>query len=311
MRADLRRDEEADAAIRAMVERNPESALAYIDRWRYAQEFAPPGDPGDIRRALELGPDDPEVRLAAAIASEQGQDPAAARVQWEKGWALDPGNASLAVGLARLEVREGHLDRAEAVLRRADRVHSSLDLAFELAEVLIFQGKIEGDDQAEGYIARLRDAGFGETLVRFLEAEVLVQKQRWAEAIARIEKDRAVLRSFPRLAVRLDLMLADGYGRMGADELRLDALRRAADRRSRAGIRPHRAGPGAVRFRPGGPRHRHRRNGGGPQPGAAARPHPVAHREDQPPARGSPRLARGGIATAGGRAGAARAPRGR
>ena len=65
--------------------------------------------------------------------------------------------------------------------------------------------------------------------MRFLEAELLVQKQRWAEAIARIERDRAVLRSFPRLAARLDLMLADGYGRMGADELRLDALRRAAE----------------------------------------------------------------------------------
>ena len=76
LRVDLRRDEEADAAIRAMVERNPESALAYIGRWRYAQEFAPPGDPGDVRRALELGPDNPEVRIAAAIASEQGQDPA-------------------------------------------------------------------------------------------------------------------------------------------------------------------------------------------------------------------------------------------
>ena len=192
-----------------MVERNPESSLAYIERWRYAQEFATPGDPDDVRRALELAPDDPEVRLAAAIASEQGQDPAAARAHWEKGWALDPGNASLAVGLARLEVREGHLDRAEAVLRRAYRAKASVDLAFELAEVLIFQGKIEGDDQAEGYIARLRDAGFGETLVRFLEAEVLVQKQSWAEAIDRIERDRAVLRSFPRLAARLDLMLAD------------------------------------------------------------------------------------------------------
>ena len=131
-------------------------------------------------------------------------------------------------------------------------VKASVDLAFELAEVLIFQGKIEGDDQAEGYIARLRAAGFGETLVRFLEAEILVQRQRWAEAIARIERDRAVLRSFPRLAARLDLMLADCYGRMGADELRLDALRRAAEG-DQGGTRPRRARPGAGAVRPARP----------------------------------------------------------
>ena len=65
--------------------------------------------------------------------------------------------------------------------------------------------------------------------MRFLEAEILLQNQNWAAAIARMETDRAVLRSFPRLSSRLDLMLADCYGRMGADELRLDALRRAAE----------------------------------------------------------------------------------
>ena len=67
-----------------------------------AQEF--PGGPGlhlplavrpgvlrrrphaaDIQRALKLAPDDPEVLLTAAIASEQKQDAAAARRYWEKG----------------------------------------------------------------------------------------------------------------------------------------------------------------------------------------------------------------------------------
>src|SRR6202042_954706 len=75
----------------------------------------------------------------------------------------------------------------------------------------------------------LRSAGFGETLVRFLEVEILVQEQNWAKAIDLMERERALLRSFPRLSSRLDLMLADCYGRMGADELRLEALRRAAD----------------------------------------------------------------------------------
>ena len=175
LRVDLRRDEDADAAIRAMVERNPESALAYIDRWRYAG-VRTAGRPGRHPEGPGAGPRGPRGaarrrhRQRAGTGSGRGASPLG------EGLGLDPGNAALAVGLARLEVREGHLDRAEAVLRRADRVNASVDLAFELAEVLIFQGKIEGDDQAEGYLARLRDAGFGETLVRFLEAEILVQE---------------------------------------------------------------------------------------------------------------------------------------
>src|SRR5262249_30143374 len=61
LRVDLRRDVDADAAIQAMIKGNPWSALAHVGRWRYAQEFAPPGDPADVRRALELAPEDPEV----------------------------------------------------------------------------------------------------------------------------------------------------------------------------------------------------------------------------------------------------------
>ncbi len=107
LRSDLRQAEGADEEIQEMVERNPKSARAAIERWRYARDFAAPGDPADIARALELAPEDVEVRLAAALAAEQGPDPAAARVHWEKGWGLDPGNMALALGLARLEAPRG------------------------------------------------------------------------------------------------------------------------------------------------------------------------------------------------------------
>ena len=133
------------------------------------------------------------------------------------------------MALAQLETRDGHLDRAESVLRQADQANPSLDMAFELAETLIAQNKIDGKDQAAGYIARLRDAGLGETLVRYLEAQILYQRKQWAEAIPQIEAARTVLRSVPRLAAPLNLMLVECYSRVGADEQRLDALRQAAE----------------------------------------------------------------------------------
>lgn len=227
LRSDRRRPEEGDEEIQRMVERNPKSAGAYLERWRYMREFAARGDPGDLARALELAPDDAEVRLAAAIAAEQGTDQAAARVHWERGWRVAPGHVALAVGLARLEAREGHLDRAEAVLRQAERVTPSAELTFELAEILILRDRIDGDGQARVAMARLDAAGFGETLVPFLEAEILVRHKRWREAADQLEQYRPAWRDSPRLAARAELMLADCHGRLGDEARRLEDLRRA------------------------------------------------------------------------------------
>ena len=68
-------------------------------------------------------------------------------------------------------------------MRRAFEARPSLELAFELAHNLILQDKVEGKDQADDYIAKLRNAGLGDTYVAYLEASVLFQRQKWPEAI--------------------------------------------------------------------------------------------------------------------------------
>ncbi len=229
-RNELHKDpKDADDEIEWMVANNPDSGPAHLYRFRYLSEIRPPAPDSDLKKALELAPENPEVLLTAALAAEQKKDPAAARAYLEKGLKLHPQNAEFAMALAQLETRDGHLDRAESVLRQADQANPSVNLAFELAETLIAQNKIDGKDQAAGYIARLRDAGVGDTLVRYLEARILYQRKQWAEAIPKLETARAVLRSLPRLAVPLNLMLVECYRRVGADEQRLDALREAAE----------------------------------------------------------------------------------
>ena len=221
-------DNSADGAIEEMVAKNPKVGLAYIYRWRYAHEFLAAADASDIRKALELAPDDPEVLVNAAVESQQKADSAAARQYLEKGWKLSPGNINLALGLARFEAREGHLERGEAVLRQAFQASSSLELAFELAENLIVQDKVEGQGEAGDYLTVLRNAGLGDTLVPYLEAEILVRRQRWSEAISRIKLARVALRNDRQLTVKLDLMLAECFGRLGSDDQRLAALSSAA-----------------------------------------------------------------------------------
>ena len=141
-------NEAADVTIKEMVAKNPEAGLAYIYRWRYAHEFAPPADAADIRTGLKLAPDDPEVLLSAAIASEQKKDAAAARAHFEKGSKLHPKNAALALGLARLEIPGAPPRSGRGRPAGAFQANPSLELAFELAETLILQDKIDGEDQA-------------------------------------------------------------------------------------------------------------------------------------------------------------------
>ena len=90
-----------------------------------------------------------------------------------------PRHADFALGLARLEMREGHLDRAESVLRQAFEATHSIDAAFEVG------GKSDSPREArrQGPGSRLYQsaahAGLGDTLVPFLEARILVQQKKW------------------------------------------------------------------------------------------------------------------------------------
>src|SRR4029077_4994414 len=141
-------------------DKNPKVGMAHIYRWRYTDEFLkfPAANDlqkalqsaaaNDIEEALKLAPEDPEVLLTAALASEQKADSVAARAYLEKGFKLAPKNFALALGLARLETRERHLDRPEAALRQAFQPKLIVGMFFIFAETLTLQDKIEGNDGA-------------------------------------------------------------------------------------------------------------------------------------------------------------------
>ena len=161
-----------------MVANNPESGPAHLYRFRYLSEFRPPAPDSDLKKALELSPENPEVLLTAALVAENKKDPAAARAYLEKGLKLHPQNADFPRALARLELEEKHPDRAEGVLRQAYQAKPSVDLAFLLAETLILQDKIEGSDGARVFMDYLADRGYRQTLVRYLEAWIEVKAKR-------------------------------------------------------------------------------------------------------------------------------------
>ena len=52
---------------------------------------------------------------------------------------------------------------------------------------MILQEKIEENDQAGAYIAKLRNAGFGDSYVAYLETRILLKRNKWSEAIPAIQ----------------------------------------------------------------------------------------------------------------------------
>ena len=61
--------------------------------------------------------------------------------------------------LAELEISEQHFDQAESILREAYRRKPSWFIAYQLAYVLILQDKIDGEGQAQDYLAILAKRG--------------------------------------------------------------------------------------------------------------------------------------------------------
>ncbi len=229
-RTSLRKLNEADRTIGEMVAKNPKSGEAYLFRWRYARDFAPPAAAADLTKAVELAPEDPEVLLTAAIASDGNRDATATRKYLEKGFKLHPENAPLALALARLELREKHLERGEEILRQSFQANHHVALALHLAETLILEDKIEGRDQANSYINLLRSHGLGDTYVPYLDAAILFQQKKWAQAVTKIETARVLLATEPGLAAQLDVMLAECHRHLGNEQERIQALRQAVER---------------------------------------------------------------------------------
>jgi tetratricopeptide (TPR) repeat protein len=238
LRGDVRppQPDAADKLIAEMVRNGLNSPRAYLSRWRYDRDFRQAANPLDIKKALALkhGQDDPEVLLVAAGLSQRERDLDAARAQLRKGQTLDPRNLAFPTNLAQLELEDGHPERAEQVLREAAAANPRRELWSALAETLISQGKIEGQDQGQDYVNRARNSGLREGYVAYLESLIELNKKNpdWVESIKKINGARALLASDTATIAKLNLMLAKCYDRLGSDEQRLAALQQAA-----AGVR--------------------------------------------------------------------------
>src|SRR5271157_2825290 len=206
-RQDVKQPEAADRAIEEMLKANPKSALAHVNRWRYRREFGPAADGSDITQALKLGPEEAEVLIAAAELARQSKDLVGARKHVDRGLDRHPETAGFYQMAADLELADNHPDRAEAILRRGvAAVPSNAPLKMMLAETLISENKLDGEEGAISWIERLRRLGLAPGYAQYLDGRVSMARQRWDEAISSLESARAVLVADRMTTPRINLI---------------------------------------------------------------------------------------------------------
>jgi tetratricopeptide (TPR) repeat protein len=238
LRLKLEQPGQADLEIDEMVEKNPASALAHVIRYRYRRAVGESADDEDIARALELGPDEAETLIAAAELARERNDLVAARKHIERGLQLHSDKPAFYAKQAEIELAENRPDLAETILRRGiDAVPSSndlkvfqslLDLKLKLSEVLLDQGRLDGEEGAKAWIQRLRQLGLLPGLDQYLEARASMAEEAWDRAITQLESARTLLAGNTAALTRVNILLSQCHARRGEDDKRIAAFHRIA-----------------------------------------------------------------------------------
>ena len=226
---------DARAESEGLIAANPRSADAYLARAEYRAKYAVPGvDPStDVAKALELAPDDADVlQVAARVARSKG-DARGALQLLEHASKLHPEIGAVYESLADLEREAGRVDRAADWLRRGIAKLPEIQegeqalLRWTLADLLIQAGRVA---EAEPVIAALRGTRVRPELIEYLAASSLAARGRNAEAARILTGVAPTLGALPEmraLTKRSLMLLARCHERMGNDDQRLDACRRA------------------------------------------------------------------------------------
>lgn len=222
----LRRPDQADKVMDALVKARPNAAESYLARATHHRvrgqvQLAE----ADLARAQKLAPENPEVlrtMAQAALAAGRGDE---ARQLLTKALATAPRDARLYTALAAVEVNADRVPEAIACLRRGLEVlPRNPELLVRLTDVLLAS---ERTDEATDVLDTLRRTTGSGPWVRFLEARLGMRGRRWREAADRLEGLARQPDLPEELAAQVPLYLGRCYYELGDPEKQASILRQA------------------------------------------------------------------------------------
>ncbi len=222
-----------------IIARNPDSAEAYMARFRYRQKYriAVPESGEDVAKALELAPESSEALLAAAQLAMGRSDFEAGRRYLTRWLDQHPTDQTFILALAQLETLAKQPQQADKILMAAidalgeDDLDAKRVYRWTLANFHMDQGKL---DLAEADRQVLEELGLFAPLLNYLSARLSIARGRWPEARALLEK------AVPELSTagsgQFQDYIQEGWNliaecryRMGDPTGMLEAYRRAVD----------------------------------------------------------------------------------
>jgi len=225
-----RRFDEADAVLRGMVEANPNSTEARLERCNYLRQrrqFAEAAKELEAARRFAQGDRaSADVLLASGeLASSMGNQDEA-RLHYSRGVVQFPKDVRFFVAQAQLELSRGPKGRPAAIdlLRRAVPLAADgMNEQWMIAKLFLDAGdKV----RAEQLTAALREKLGPIPVLEYIRARLLCDEGKIGEGLTILERIRGELARVPSLNVEVNLRMAVAYEMMGNQDGRLAALDR-------------------------------------------------------------------------------------
>lgn len=216
--------EAAKQVLDDMVAANPDNWLAHLTHHDFqvinGQKEAAAED---LARALELGPDELEVRLTATRSAIDAKDYAQARTHLEHAASKHPKDFRIYQHLAGLARTEGKLPEAIAELERGLK---ELPESAELWEAM-FQMRLAMRDLANAKLAinKLQELSVRPEYLDQYRAQILIQEGRFAQALRTLNALRPKVLNVPQMLIPVDMLRADCYGARSQSDLQIEAYR--------------------------------------------------------------------------------------
>lgn len=227
LRGKLSEPEQADQLVDQMVTANPELGDAYLERARYLTEInLRDAAAEDLKKALELSPEDRDTLVFAAEYTMASRDFATARGHLEKALVGTPDDAGLVRSLANLDWVEQK--QAEAISRLkafAEGHPNQFDVLLQLCSFQVDFNEIAG--ARETFTALQKVPNINNEFLEMPLARILISERKFDEAVQRLERARPTLGDRPYFGVQIDLMLATCYAELGQADKQLTCLERA------------------------------------------------------------------------------------
>ena len=223
---ELRATSEADAVLDRLVTVNADDARAWLAmRGWHAQRGDMAAAAEDVRRAVEVAPDDLETLLAEFELKLAQQAFADAQAAATKAAELFPNEERVVRAEAILALRQGDREQAIALLEQGlERMPGQVALLMMLADTQLQRGDVAGGETTVEQLTKL--TGGSNPAVGLLKARVYMAQQQWLEAQRLLEEVRPQANPNSDTTRQIDLYLGQCYEKLGQFDRQLEANQR-------------------------------------------------------------------------------------